>query len=136
MSISQRACHTAPSPTLAITAKAKALKAQGIDVVSFSAGEPDFDTPAHIKQAAIDALNAGYTKYTPTSGDTDLKEAIAAKFARDNGLRYRPENIIVSCGAKHALYNLMQALLDPGDEVIIPSPYWVTYPEQVRLAEG
>ena len=136
MSISQRACHTAPSPTLAITAKAKALKAQGIDVVGFGAGEPDFDTPAHIKQAAIDALNAGYTKYTPTSGEADLKEAIAAKLARDNSLRYRPENIIVSSGAKHSLYNLMQALLDPGDEVILPAPYWVTYPEQLRLAEG
>jgi aspartate aminotransferase len=136
MSISQRARETAPSPTLAITAKAKALKAQGVDVIGFGAGEPDFDTPDHIKQAAIDAICGGFTKYTPTSGEADLKEAIAAKLARDNALQYRPENIIVSCGAKHTLYNLMQALLDPGDEVLIPSPYWVTYPEQVRLAGG
>ncbi|HLV81795.1 MAG TPA: pyridoxal phosphate-dependent aminotransferase [Chthonomonadaceae bacterium] len=136
MSISQRARETAPSPTLTISAKAKALKAQGVDVIGFGAGEPDFDTPEHIKQAAIEAICCGFTKYTPTSGEADLKEAIAAKLTRDNALQYRPENIIVSCGAKHTLYNLMQALLDPGDEVLIPSPYWVTYPEQVRLAGG
>ncbi|HZP84996.1 MAG TPA: pyridoxal phosphate-dependent aminotransferase [Chthonomonadaceae bacterium] len=136
MSISQRARNTAPSPTLGITAKINALRAQGVDVVGFGAGEPDFDTPDHIKQAAIEALNAGYTKYTPSSGAVDLKDAIIAKLARDNGLNYRRENIIVSAGAKHSLYNVMQALLDPGDEVLIPVPYWVTYPEQVRLAEG
>jgi aspartate aminotransferase len=136
MSISTRARNTAPSPTLAISAKAKSLAAQGIDVVGFGAGEPDFDTPEHIKQAAIDALHAGYTKYTPSSGDVDLKAAIVAKFARDNHLIYKPEQVIVSCGAKHSLYNLFQALLDPGDEVIISAPYWVTYPEQVRLADG
>src|SRR5579862_6105501 len=101
MSISQRARNTAPSPTLAITAKANALKAQGVDVIGFGAGEPDFDTPAHIKQAAIDAINAGYTKYTPSSGAPDLRNAIAAKLARDNHLNYKPEQVIVSCGAKH-----------------------------------
>lgn len=136
MSISLRARNTAPSPTLAISAKAKALAAQGVDVVGFGAGEPDFDTPEHIKQAAIDALKAGYTKYTPSSGDTDLKAAIVAKLARDNQLIYKPEQIIVSCGAKHSLYNIFQALIDPGDEVIIPAPYWVSYPEQVKLADG
>ncbi|HZO90360.1 MAG TPA: pyridoxal phosphate-dependent aminotransferase [Chthonomonadaceae bacterium] len=136
MSLSQRARNTAPSPTLGITAKIKALRAQGVDVVGFGAGEPDFDTPAYIKQAAVDALNAGYTKYTPSSGDVDLKDAIVAKLARDNNLHYKRENVIVSCGAKHSLYNLMQALLDPGDEILIPAPYWVTYPEQVRLADG
>lgn len=136
MTISARARNTAPSPTLAITAKARALKAQGVDVVGFGAGEPDFDTPEHIKQAAIDALHSGYTKYTPSSGDVDLKAAIVAKLARDNQLHYKPEQVIVSCGAKHSLYNLMQALLDPGDEVIIPAPYWVSYPEQVKLADA
>ena len=136
MSISTRARNTAPSPTLAITAKAKAMQAQGKDVIGFGAGEPDFDTPDYIKQAAIDALNAGYTKYTPSSGDVDLKDAIVAKLQRDNGLRYGRENVIVSCGAKHSLYNVFQAMLDPGDEVIIPAPYWVSYPEQVKLADG
>ncbi|CCW34640.1 pyridoxal phosphate-dependent aminotransferase [Chthonomonas calidirosea] len=136
MHISQRARNTAPSPTLAITARAKALAAQGKDVIGFGAGEPDFDTPDHIKQAAVAALEAGYTKYTPSSGDADLKQAIVEKLARDNGLHYKPSQVIVSCGAKHSLYNIMQALLDPGDEVIIPVPYWVTYPEQVKLADG
>src|ERR1051325_9337628 len=136
MSISERARNAAPSPTLAINAKANALKAQGKDVIGFGAGEPDFDTPEYIKQAAIDALHQGYTKYTPSSGDNELKDAIIAKLERDNGLRYGRENIIVSCGAKHSLYNLFQALLDPGDEVIIPAPYWVSYPEQVKLADG
>jgi aspartate aminotransferase len=136
MNISARARNTAPSPTLGITAKAKALQAQGKDVISFGAGEPDFDTPEYIKQAAIDALKAGYTKYTPSSGDVDLKDAIIAKLSRDNGLKYSRENVIVSCGAKHSLYNVFQAMLDPGDEVLIPSPYWVSYPEQVKLADG
>ncbi len=136
MSISLRAKNAAPSPTLAITAKARALKAEGKDVVGFGAGEPDFDTPDHIKQAAIDALNAGYTKYTPSGGDVDLKDAVCAKLLRDNGLRYKPNQVIVSVGAKHSLYNIFQALLDPGDEVIIPAPYWVSYPEQVKLADG
>jgi aspartate aminotransferase len=136
MSISARARGTAPSPTLAINAKAKALQAAGKDVIGFGAGEPDFDTPDYIKQAAIDALKAGYTKYTPSSGDVDLKDAILAKLKRDNGLIYGRENVIVSCGAKHSLYNVFQAMLDPGDEVVIPAPYWVSYPEQVKLADG
>ncbi|HLJ56542.1 MAG TPA: pyridoxal phosphate-dependent aminotransferase [Chthonomonadaceae bacterium] len=136
MSISARARNTAPSPTLAINAKAKALQDQGKDVIGFGAGEPDFDTPDYIKQAAIDALKAGYTKYTPSSGDNAIKDAIVAKLSRDNGLQYGRENVIVSCGAKHSLYNVFQALLDPGDEVIVPAPYWVSYPEQVKLADG
>jgi aspartate aminotransferase len=136
MSISARARNTAPSSTLAINAKAKAMQAQGKDVIGFGAGEPDFDTPDYIKQAAIDAIRAGYTKYTPSSGDVDLKDAIVSKLQRDNGLRYGRENVIVSCGAKHSLYNVFQAMLDPGDEVLIPAPYWVSYPEQVKLADG
>ncbi len=134
--LSQRALNAAPSPTLAITAKANALKASGKDVVSFGAGEPDFDTPQNVKDAAVTALAKGDTKYTPSSGTVALKDAILAKLKRDNGLTYSRNEIIVSCGAKHSIYNLMQALLDPGDEVIIPSPYWVSYPEQVKLADG
>lgn len=125
-----------PSATLALNAKAKALAAQGVDVVSFAAGEPDFDTPDFIKQAAIEALNKGFTKYTPTVGIPELREAISAKLARDNTLTYAPEQIVVSVGAKHALYNIFQALLNEGDEVIILSPYWVSYPEMVQLAGG
>jgi aspartate aminotransferase len=136
MKISQRARNTAPSPTLGITAQAKQLKAQGIDVISFGAGEPDFDTPEPIKRAAIDALEAGDTKYTPSAGTEPLRKAICEKLRRDNGLSYEPNEVIVSAGAKHSLYNLMQALLDPGDEVIVPAPYWVSYPEQVKLAGG
>lgn len=136
MNISERARNAAPSPTMAITAKAKALQAQGRDVVGFGAGEPDFDTPQYIKDAAIAALNAGFTKYTPSSGTDELRDAIAAKLLRDNGLRYERKNVIVSVGAKHSLYNIFQALLDPGDEVLIPTPYWVSYPEQVKLAGG
>ena len=134
--LSQRALHAAPSPTLAITAKANALKAQGKDVISFGAGEPDFDTPQNVKDAAVTALAKGDTKYTPSSGTVALKDAILAKLKRDNGLTYARSEIIVSCGAKHSIYNLMQAMLDPGDEVIIPAPYWVSYPEQVKLADG
>ena len=134
--LSQRALHAAPSPTLAITAKANALKAQGKDVLSFGAGEPDFDTPQNVKDAAVAALAKGDTKYTPSSGTVALKDAILAKLKRDNGLTYARSEIIVSCGAKHSIYNLMQAMLDPGDEVIIPAPYWVSYPEQVKLADG
>ena len=125
-----------PSATLALNAKAKALAAQGVDVVSFAAGEPDFDTPDFIKQAAIDALNKGFTKYTPTVGIPELREAISAKLSRDNKLTYAPEQVVVSVGAKHALYNIFQALLNDGDEVIILSPYWVSYPEMVQLAGG
>lgn len=134
--ISERARNTAPSPTLAITAKAKALQAQGIDVIGFGAGEPDFDTPEPIKAAAVEALRQGQTKYTPSSGTPALREAICAKLQRENGLTYAPNQVIVSIGAKHSLYNLFQAILDPGDEVIIPVPYWVSYPEQVKLADG
>ena len=134
--LSQRALNAAPSPTLAITAKANALKAQGKDVVSFGAGEPDFDTPQNVKNAAVAALERGDTKYTPSSGTVALKEAIIEKLKRDNGLTCSRNEIIVSCGAKHSIYNLMQALLDPGDEVVIPAPYWVSYPEQVKLAGG
>ena len=134
--LSLRAIQAAPSPTLAITAKANALKAQGKDVISFGAGEPDFDTPQNVKDAAVAALAQGDTKYTPSSGTVALKDAIIAKLKRDNGLTYGRTEIIVSCGAKHSIYNLMQAMLDPGDEVIVPSPYWVSYPEQVKLADG
>ncbi len=136
MFISERARRASPSPTLAITAKANQMKAQGIDIVSFGAGEPDFDTPDHIKQAAKDALDAGLTKYTPSTGTPDLKKAIVQKFKEDNGLTYDVKQIAVSCGAKHSIYNALQAVINPGDEVIIPSPYWVSYPEQVLLAEG
>ena len=134
--LSQRALHAAPSPTLAITAKANALKAQGKDVISFGAGEPDFDTPQNVKDAAVAALAKGDTKYSPSSGTVALKDAILAKLKRDNDLTYARSEVIVSCGAKHSIYNLMQALLDTGDEVIIPAPYWVSYPEQVKLADG
>ncbi|MGO8672602.1 MAG: pyridoxal phosphate-dependent aminotransferase [Capsulimonadaceae bacterium] len=134
--LSERAINAAPSPTLAITAKVNALKASGVNVVGFGAGEPDFDTPANIKEAAAAALAAGDTKYTPSSGTVALKDAIIGKLKRDNGLTYARNEIIVSCGAKHSIYNLLQAILDPGDEVIIPSPYWVSYPEQVKLADG
>lgn len=136
MALSERALRASPSPTLSITAKANQLKAQGIDLVGLSAGEPDFDTPEHIKQAAIDALGKGLTKYTPSLGLPDLKKAICEKLLADNGVEYEPAQIAVSCGAKHSIYNAFQALLNQGDEVIIPSPYWVSYPEQVLLAEG
>lgn len=134
--LSQRAINAAPSPTLAITAKANAMKAEGKDIISFGAGEPDFDTPQNVKDAAIRALEAGQTKYTPSSGTPALKDAIIAKLKRDNNLDYSRKEVIVSCGAKHSIYNLMQATLNPGDEVIIPAPYWVSYPEQVKLAGG
>ncbi|RKY04752.1 aspartate aminotransferase, partial [Candidatus Poribacteria bacterium] len=112
------------------------MRKEGIDVISFGAGEPDFDTPQHIKQAAIEAINSGFTKYTPASGTPELKEAIAEKLKRENGLDYSPSQIIVSCGAKHSIYNALMAICDPGDEVIIISPYWVSYPEMVRRAGG
>ena len=134
--LSLRAINAAPSPTLAITAKANALKAQGKDIVSFGAGEPDFDTPQNVKDAAVAALARGETKYTPSSGTVALKDAIIGKLKRDNALTYSRNEIIVSCGAKHSIYNLMQALIGPGDEVVISAPYWVSYPEQVKLADG
>ncbi|RLB00762.1 MAG: aspartate aminotransferase, partial [Deltaproteobacteria bacterium] len=123
-----------PPATLAISARAKALMAKGVDVISFGAGEPDFDTPDHIKEAAIKALREGFTKYTPATGIEELKEAICEKFERDNGLSYSPEEVIVTCGGKQALYNLAMALFEEGDEVIVPAPYWVSYPAMIRLA--
>lgn len=125
-----------PSPTLGVSARAAELRAAGRDIISLGAGEPDFDTPEHIKAAAKAALDRGFTKYTPVDGIPSLKQAIIDKFIRDNGLRYRPQQIIVSCGAKHALFNLMLAVLEQNDEVVIPAPYWVSYPDMVLLAEG
>jgi len=136
MFISQRAQRTSPSPTLAITAKARKMREEGIDVLSFGAGEPDFDTPEFIKEAAVTSLREGFTKYTPTAGIEPLRKAICDKLWRDNGLKYEPNQIIVTCGGKHALYNAFQVICDPGDEVIIPAPYWVSYPEMVKLADG
>ena len=132
--ISRRAASLSPSLTLVIDSKAKAMKAEGLDVVGFGAGEPDFDTPQHIKDAAIKALNEGFTKYTPSSGIPELRQAIADKFKRDNGLTYKPSQIIVSNGGKHSCYNVILATCEEGDEVIIPSPYWLSYPEMVKLA--
>ncbi len=136
MGLSDRIGRIKPSPTLAVSAKSKAMKAQGIDVVSFGAGEPDFDTPQHIKEAAIQAIKDGFTKYTPASGIDELKESVCAKFSRDNGLNFDKSQVVISCGGKHAFYNLAQVLLNPGDEAIIPAPYWVSYPDMVRLAGG
>ncbi len=136
MKLASRVNKIQPSPTLAIDAKAKALKAQGVDIVGFGAGEPDFDTPANIKEAAKKAIDSGFTKYTPVGGTDELKDAIIAKMKKDHGLEYAREEISVACGAKHSLYNISQALLEEGDEVIIPAPYWVSYPDQVVLAGG
>jgi aspartate aminotransferase len=132
--LSERAKAIKPSATLAIDTKAKELKAQGVDVVGFGAGEPDFDTPDNIKKAAIDAINKGFTKYMPVDGTPDLKDAIIEKFKRDNGIEYTRDEIIVSVGAKHALFNIALAMINPGDEVIIPTPYWVSYPEMFGVA--
>lgn len=136
MKLAARVSQVTPSLTLAIAAKAKAMKAEGIDVCSFSAGEPDFDTPAHIKAAAAKALDEGKTKYGAAAGEPKLREAIARKLQSDNGLDYKAENVIVTNGGKHSLYNLIVALIDPGDEVIIPAPYWLSYPEMVTLVGG
>ncbi len=136
MKLARRVANIQPSPTLAITSKAKAMKAQGIDVVGFGAGEPDFDTPDHIKAVAKKALDDGYTKYTPVPGTPELKDAVIAKLKRDNGLEYKRENIIVSLGAKHSIYNVAQAFIDEGDEVIVPAPFWVSYPDITLLAGG
>lgn len=134
IALAERVQRLQPSPTLAVTARAAALKAEGRDIISLGAGEPDFDTPEHIKEAAIRAIRAGQTKYTAVDGTPSLKRAIIAKFRRDNGLDYQPEQILVSCGGKQSFFNLCQALLDSGDEVIIPAPYWVSYPEIVAMA--
>lgn len=134
--LSNRVKSVKPSPTLAITARAAELRAAGQDVIGLGAGEPDFDTPDHIKQAAIEAIHAGKTKYTPVDGTASLKQAIIDKFKRDNGFDYEPDQILVSSGGKQSFYNLAQAVLDDGDEVIIPAPYWVSYPDMVLLAGG
>lgn len=136
MALAKRVISINPSPTLAITAKANKMRAEGINVIGFGAGEPDFDTPDNIKEAAKQALDKGFTKYTPTSGIKELKEAICRKFKNDNGLDYTPEEILVSCGAKHSIFNIVMALCNEGDEVIIPAPYWVSYPEMVSIAQG
>ncbi|PKN69198.1 MAG: aspartate aminotransferase [Deltaproteobacteria bacterium HGW-Deltaproteobacteria-10] len=136
MKLATRVAQIKPSETLAITAKANALKAEGRDVIGFGAGEPDFDTPVNIKNAAIKAIESGFTKYTPVGGTDELKDAIIGKLKRDNSLEYKRSQVVVSCGAKHTLYNLAQALFEEGAEVIIPSPYWVSYPDIVVLAGG
>jgi len=136
LQVNRRIKDIVGSTTLAITARAKELASQGHDVVNFGAGEPDFDTPDFIKKAGIKAIESGMTKYTPSIGTQDLREAIAAKFQKDNGLIYKPNQVVVSCGAKHSLFNIIQVLVDDGDEVIFQSPYWVSYPEMVKAAGG
>ena len=134
--LSNKAKGISPSPTLAIDAKFKEMKANGEDVVGFGCGEPDFDTPQHIKDAAIAAINAGMTKYTPAAGTLDLRKAVAKKFKEENGLDYAPTDIVISNGAKHSLVNAFMAILNPGDEVIVPAPFWVSYPEMIKIADG
>ncbi|MEW5770371.1 MAG: pyridoxal phosphate-dependent aminotransferase [Pseudomonadota bacterium] len=136
MELSNRVRSIKPSPTLAVAAKATKMKAEGKDIINLGVGEPDFDTPQHIKDAGIAAINNGFTKYTAVGGTPSLKQAVCAKFKRDNGLDYAANQVLVSCGGKQSFYNLAQALLNPGDEVIIPAPYWVSYPDMVLLAEG
>ncbi|MDR1245343.1 MAG: pyridoxal phosphate-dependent aminotransferase [Endomicrobium sp.] len=136
MNISKRVQSIKPSPTLAIDAKAKALKEQGVDIINFGVGEPDFDTPQSIKNAAINAISSGFTKYCPVPGTLEIKNAIIEKLKRDTSLVYAPEQIIVSSGAKHSLYNLFQSIINDGDEVIVPAPYWVSYPDMIALAGG
>lgn len=136
LKLSQRVQSIKPSPTLAVSKRAAEMKAAGHDIVGLGVGEPDFDTPQHVKQAAIDAVNKGFTKYTAVDGIPALKKAIVEKFARDNGFSYTPKQILVSVGGKQSFYNLAQAFIDPGDEVIIPAPYWVSYPDMVLLAGG
>ncbi len=136
MELSNRVKGIKPSPTLAITAKANQMKAEGLDVVGFGAGEPDFDTPENIKKACIDSLLAGNTKYTPVPGTNGARDAVIEKLKRDQGLEYARNQIVISCGAKHTLYNIFQALVGEGDEVLIPAPYWVSYPDQVILASA
>lgn len=136
MELSKKVLSVKPSVTLEIAAKAKAMKAQGIDVISLSAGEPDFDTPAFIKEACIESLKKGNTKYTPVPGTVELRQAICRKLKRDQGLDFTPEQIVVGCGAKHVIFNVLFALLNPGDEVLIPTPYWLSYPEMVTVLGG
>ncbi len=136
LSVARRVQRVKPSPTLAVTARAAKLKAEGKDVIGLGAGEPDFDTPAHIQQAGIDAIKNGFTRYTNVDGINELKDAITAKFERDNGIKYERSQILVSSGAKQTIYNLCMAVLDHGDEAVIPAPYWVSYPDMVMLADG
>jgi aspartate aminotransferase len=136
LQLSDRVQNIKPSPTLAVTNRAAELRAQGKDIIGLGAGEPDFDTPKHIKDAAIEALDKGFTKYTAVDGTPSLKKAIIDKFQRDNGLNYQPNQILVSCGGKQSFFNMALALLNAGDEVVIPAPYWVSYPDMVRIAEG
>ena len=136
MKIADRMKEVSPSATLKLTAKAKEMKAKGLPVINFGAGEPDFDTPDAVKEAAIQSLKSGFTKYTPTSGIPELREAVCRKFLEDQSLVYTPDQTVISCGAKHSLYNLIQVLCDAQDEILIPSPYWVSYPEMVYLAGG
>ena len=136
ITLAKRVSRIKPSPTLAVTARAAKLKAEGKDIIGLGAGEPDFDTPAHIAEAGIAAIKGGFTRYTNVDGTPDLKDAIIAKFQRDNGLTFKRSQILVSAGAKHTIFNLILALLDPGDEVVIPAPYWVSYPDMVLLADG
>lgn len=134
--LSNKGMNISPSPTLAIDAKFKEMKANGEDVVGFGCGEPDFDTPRHIKDAAIEAINSGMTKYTPAAGTLELRKAVAKKFKEENGLDYAPTDIVISNGAKHSLVNAFMAILNPGDEVIVPAPFWVSYPEMIKIADG
>jgi aspartate aminotransferase len=134
--LASRIAAVKPSPTIAAENKARELRAQGIDVISLTVGEPDFDTPKAVKQAGIKAIEEGFTKYMPTAGTPELRKAVAAKLSRENGVEYGPEQVIVSVGAKHTIYNVLMALVDPGDEVVIPAPYWVSYPDMVLLAGG
>ena len=134
--LSKKSMGISPSPTLAIDAKFKAMKAAGEDVVGFGCGEPDFDTPQNIKDAAIKAINEGFTKYTPAAGTLELREAVAKKFKDENNLDYKATDIVISNGAKHSLVNAFMAILNPGDEVIVPAPFWVSYPEMIKLADG
>ncbi|HEY5647949.1 MAG TPA: pyridoxal phosphate-dependent aminotransferase [Nitrospiria bacterium] len=134
MKLARRITHIQPSATMALSAKAKALRSKGVELVDFGLGEPDFDTPESVKAAAIKAIHDGFTRYTPPGGTEELKLAVIEKFKRDNGLTYGKDQVVVSCGAKHSLYNLAQVLFDEGDEVLLPAPYWVSYPDQVRLA--
>jgi aspartate aminotransferase len=136
LSVSRRVQRVKPSPTLAVTARAAKLKAEGKDVIALGAGEPDFDTPAHIAQAGIDAIKSGFTRYTNVDGINELKDAVIDKFQRDNGIKYERAQILVSSGAKQTIYNLCMAVLDAGDEAVIPAPYWVSYPDMVMLADG
>jgi len=136
ITLSDRATQLQPSPTLAVTALFKQMLREGRDVIGFGAGEPDFDTPDGIKEAAISALRAGKTKYEPAAGSVDARNAVAKNYSQRYGCEIKPENILISCGGKHSLYLIFQAMFNPGDELLLPAPYWVSYPEQVKLAGG